>query len=418
MIRRSALASASCKWLSVGLCGIALLGCKMHSSGQREAEKKRAPTARLDEGVLSNLGLETAWFLPSADTRTTVLSAVLDPDGLFLSTQAAAGRSGQLIRVQPKDGHVAWYFDLEHDAPLTQAPTVHRYGAGAGNKGNEVFFTQLDDIYVVDLVYGDLMRRADLDSTVATSVAAVDDLYFFGAENGTVLGYLKAGDVAKWQYRTGVGLRASPVVSGSSVLFASQDHSVYRFSATQGYPPDFFWSRKTGGPVVASPTVFSDRVYVGSTDYKLYCLSLRDGSVIWPFLAEAPIETPPVVYSPQAGAAVVYCISVEHRRRGEKRTLFAAEDHTGLEAWRHPGIRQVVARGRDNLYVLADPAEGVGRKLLALDAKTGKQKFELDISQFHFVPTNSADFGRDASERGRFYLVGRDGAVQAITEKY
>jgi len=78
----------------------------------------------------------------------------------------------------------------------------------------------------------------------------------------------------------------------------------------------------------------------------------------------------------------------------------------------------VVARGRDNLYVLADPAEGVGRKLLALDAKTGKQKFELDISQFHFVPTNSADFGRDASERGRFYLVGRDGAVQAITEKY
>jgi len=86
--------------------------------------------------------------------------------------------------------------------------------------------------------------------------------------------------------------------------------------------------------------------------------------------------------------------------------------------WRSEGVRQVVSLGRDNLYVLNDPSAGKGRTLTALNILTGKERFQLDVSEFHFAPTNLADFGRNRTERGQIFLVAKNGAIQAITEKF
>ena len=168
---------------------------------------------------------------------------------------------------------------------------------------------------------------------------------------------------------------------------------------------------------MADPVAFSRWILVGSTDYKLYCLETSDGAPFWSFAAEAPIEEAPVVYSLSANREVVYCIAVDRRSRPEKRTLFAVKLSTGEELWRLVGVRKVASLGRNNVYVLGDPAGGQGRTLIALDALSGKERFRLPIDGFAFVPTNLADQGRNKEERGRIYLVAEDGTIQVLNER-
>jgi outer membrane protein assembly factor BamB len=238
-----------------------------------------------------------------------------------------------------------------------------------------------------------------------------------GSDNGRVYGVAKSDSVEKWSYQTGGDLKGNPAVGVSSVVFASTDGSVYSFSPSGGWVRGTSWKFDTGAPVISSPVPYSQWVIVGSTDYKLYCLEERDGSVFWSFLAEAPIDDTPVVYSYRPGQDFVYCIAVEKTPRSEKRTLFSVKLRDGQMMWRRAGVRAVVSMGKENLYVINDPVAGEGRTLSALDAMSGKEKFRINVAQFHFVPTNLADYGRNQAERGRIYLVAKDGTIQVIGEK-
>ena len=316
------------------------------------------------------------------------------------------------------NGATLWAFDLEAEA-LTRPPSVYSYPPTAEGRPDEVYFTQLDTIFVVDHKYGDLLQKQVLAFPVSTAVAAVEDRYFVGSDDENVYAVGKELHAEEWRHRTDGGLQARPVVAGTSVVVASRDGLVYRVSTIAGWNSETSWSFPTNAEIVADPVVYSQKVLVGSRDYRLYCLSLRDGSPLWSFLAEAPIEQAPVVYSHRPGQDIVLCVSVDRGTGGRaKHTLFAVDLSSGEPLWRREDVRQVVSLGRDSLYVLNDPTAGKGRNLMALNLLTGEERFQLDISQFHFAPTNFADFGRNRRERGQIFLVGRDGSVQAITEKY
>jgi outer membrane protein assembly factor BamB len=338
----------------------------------------------------------------------------LAAEGLFVSTQPTPGHEGRLLLIRRNDGGTAWIYPLAYE--LGGDPRTYRYPAGSG-KPDEVYFSQLDTLHVADLRHGDSIDRQELPFPIATSVAAVEDAFFVGSDNGRVYGVDKTRKVETWNHVTGGDLKAPPVMGASSVLFASTDGSVYSLSPSAGWQRGASWKFDTGAPIVAEVVPFSRWVLAGSTDYKLYCLEERDGSVYWSFPAEAPIVDKPVVFSFRPGQDFAYCISVDRSTRGEKRTLFSIKMRDGQMMWRRPGVRSVVTMGKDTLYVLSDPAGGGGRTLQALDVMTGAEKFQIAIDQFHFVPTNLADFGRNAAERGHIYLVAQDGTMQLIGEK-
>ena len=418
MVRRLLRVTAVIPGGMVALAAFLATGCQVHSSGPTEAlEAKtvRTGTPLVPEDVLADHGMEQLWAFPADGKENPVLRVKLSSEGLFVATRPTAERRGRILLLRRKDGGTAWVYPLDQE--LVNDPGIFRYPTGASERPNEVYLTQLDDLHIVDLRHGDLLSKGELPFPISTSVTAVDDTFFVGSDNGRVYGVDKARRVEKWNHVTGGDLKATPVVGASSVIFASTDGSVYSLSPVAGWQRGVSWKFDTGAAVFADPVPYSRWVVVGSTDYKLYCLEERDGSVFWSFPAEAPIVDKPVVYSYRPGQDFVYCVSVERNAGSEKRTLFAVKLRDGQMLWRRTGVRSVVSLGKETLYALGDPAAGEGRTLVALDVMTGAEKFKFDIGQFHFVPTNEADFGRDGAERGRIYLVAQDGTIQVIGEK-
>ncbi len=395
--------------------------CQTHERGvdadlQAQATK-RVVGGRLDEKDLARVGLETLWFNPPTAGEHSVTGAYLLDDGLYLATQPVRGLPGKLKKLLRNDGMTAWYYDIE--GLITDSPTVFRYRSPAPETYDELFVVVNDTVHCLGLEHGDLLWKRRTNFTIATSVAATEERFFAGSENKRVYGVKKNQGMLDWTYLTGDFVEADPASDGIAVYVGSNDGSLYRFSALAGWREGFSWEFATGSRIASAPVLFANRVLVGSADYKLYCLNAVDGSVVWEFLAEAPILDSPVVYSYRPGREFAYCIATDPQRDGATRTLFAVEMRRGIEAWRYEGVRKVVSIGDRNLYVLTDVAGSRRqRALVALDVLSGKERFRLDVDEgFRFVPVNLADRGRSPNERGRIYLVGGDGAVQVIGER-
>ncbi len=405
-------------WLA--LTGL-LWSCSARSSTStdvREAAsaERRAKSAAIARELLESHGMETIWFNEPKDDKVDrgVHAVDLLGDGLFIASKAKEAAKGHLKMVLRANGNTRWYFEI--DEPLRLGPSIYQYPQGVSGKPNEVYFSQLDTVYCVDLRYGDLLWKHEVEFPISTRVVADDLGYFVGSDNGRAYGLRKSSKVDDWTYRTVNSVKASLLVDGPNVYVASTDGIVYRLAGRTGWVHGASWKVPTGARIVADPVAFSRWVIVGSTDYKLYCLESIDGSTFWTFPAEAPIEDVPVVYSYRPNQDFVYCIAVDRTARGEKRTLFSVKLGTGEEAWRTQGVRKVVAMGKNHLYVLSDPTAGDERCIVALDILTGKEKFRIPSGGFHFIPTNLAD-SRNPKERGRIYLIAEDGTIQVIGER-
>lgn len=393
-------------------------GCETHESSTVPSESLRSdrggPEPRIDEAALSGVGFEELWYTRADNRKDTVNLSHLADEGLFVATLPTSGRPGRLKMVNRADGHPIWNFDLE--GPLENAPHVYKYATLAPGKYHEVFFSVGDLVHCLTAEFGEPLWKRSAPFSVGTAIVADETGYVAGADSGRVYGVSKEASIDKWTFVTNAYVESTPVRHQTSTYVTSTDGSAYRFSTAAGYRQGFSWSFKTGAAIYASPVAFSQWVFVASTDYKLYCLGANDGTRVWSFLGEAPIYETPVVYSYEAGKEFVFVIAYDRGRK--QRKLFCVNLRKGDEVWQMEGISRVVSLGRKNLYVLTDQETTGERSLLALDAWTGKEQFRLPIDPgFRFIPTNTADFGRNRSQRGRIFLISGGGAIQAIAEK-
>lgn len=394
-------------------------GCQsqpMSASGSSTIEQRKS-LVPIQEELLRSHGLETVWYNESRGGHSEgVYNVDLLGDSLYLTTAATSARSGYLTRILRSSGETKWHYPLTD--PLRKGPSIYQYPEGTSGKSDEVYLTQLDTVHCIDLRFGDLLWKQTLPFPVSSRVAADDENYVLGSDNGRAYGYIKKASADSWSYITKDTVSATPLVLGNAVFVASTDGSVIRASGRGGYVQGVSWSFKTGSRILADPVGYSRWVLVGATDYKLYCLEAIDGSVRWAFQAEAPVEDAPVVYSQAVNQESVYCIATSRTSREEVRTLFAVKLTTGEELWRATGVRKVVALGKSHLYALADQKPGQAPHLVALQLSDGRESFRLPISGFSFAPTNLADNGRDSKERGRIYLVAQDGSIQVLGERF
>ncbi|MFC1479616.1 PQQ-binding-like beta-propeller repeat protein, partial [Planctomycetota bacterium] len=74
------------------------------------------------------------------------------------------------------------------------------------------------------------------------------------------------------------------VVVGNGLVYfgSSADHKVYALDLATGQEK---WSFFAEGPIRFSPVLYKGRVFVASDDGYLYCLSAKDGSLLWKYLA-------------------------------------------------------------------------------------------------------------------------------------
>ena len=384
---------------------------------------------RLSKETLEKHGLEELWYVPSIDggkgRAVGAQRAFLLAEGLFVVTlvpgrgsDSESGPTKHLIRFQRKNGQPAWYEPI--DSHILHAPTAYTYPTGIDAEP-ELFYQQDDKITCLDLEGGNRKWSVTAPFPVATGLASTATLLLMGGEDQRLHSLTKNSTATPWSYVTGGSIDVPPVVSGDEVIVASQDGAISGMPAGRGWEPGNSWTFYAKAPVRTELVTYNRSIYAGSLDYKLYCLR-ADGSVSWAFQAEAPVVDAPVIYNYRPNRDYCFCLATD-RSKGDSKRLFAVPLPRGdivarVDAdWYHDNVLKVVSIGRDNLYVLLQPSSRGERLLAAIDLATGKERFTIDIQGFNFVPTNSADFGRDKRERGVIYLVSETGALQAIRER-
>ena len=289
---------------------------------------------------------------------------------------------------------------------------------------------------------GALKWKFKTGGKIFSSPAIVNGLAFIGSEDGNLYAIdIKTGR-QNWKFATGGAVHSSPAVYGNTVYFGSFDGYYYAVDIKTGLQK---WKFKTSGEkwiggiaywgmkpadmqmndlwdyFLSSPIVDVDddglTVYFGSSDSNLYAVHAKDGSLKWKFKTNGIIHSSPSLYK-----GTLYI--------GSWYTYFYAIDAgTGKEKWKFKTGEQVAMSGimasatveegmvyfgaRDaHLYalnadngnpvwkydaenawilgstIIKDGVVYVGTSdsylLLAIDAKTGKEKFRFKTSGYVF----------------------------------
>lgn len=210
---------------------------------------------------------------------------------------------------------------------------------------------------------------------------------YFGATDKRLYA-LDARGLFLWSHRTGDNVASRPAVAGETVVFGSEDRSVYGLDAGTGARR---WRVRTGGPVVSAPAVIGATVAIGSDDGSVYGLDPRTGDERWRRKLGGAVEAPII---PAAGVA--YAVS----RRGVVAAL-APQD--GTVRWKRDlsgTLRTAPALGGGLLLVVSE--EGT---LTALDRETGRERWTLRDRAF---------VGPPAVAVGGMIAASQDGLVRLL----
>lgn len=350
-----------------------------------------------------------------------VESRVLDPAGRLVSSSVTIGAEGKGTRADAPPA-VA----LPDRAPLTDpdswrlerigiVPTAPGSGSRysfapvylGGDPPTVLAATTTGELFAQDATgTGEVRWRFQAGGPVfgAPAIDRHRGRIYFGATDRRLYA-LDARGLFLWSHRTGDNVASRPAVAGETVVFGSEDRSVYGLDADTGAR---LWRVTTGGPVVSGPAVIGSTVVIGSDDGSVYGLDPRTGDERWRRKLGGAVEAPIV-----AAADVAYAVS----RRGVVAAL-AARD--GTVRWMRD-VRRTASATRDASRPDSDPADAlrtapaVGGDLLlvvsvdgtltALDRETGRERWSVREQNFVGPPAATGAGVIVASEDGLVRLL-------------
>jgi outer membrane protein assembly factor BamB len=192
---------------------------------------------------------------------------------------------------------------------------------------------------------------------------------------------------------------SSPAFAEGMVYFGSGDGGVYAVDAETGV---LQWKFQTQDVVHASPAVVAGVVYIGSWDSYLYALDARTGEKRWAFKAgEDPAIHNQVGF--QSSAAVVDGTVYVGCRDAHVYALDAA---TGRKKWDYPTSKSWVngtPAVRDGLVFVGTSDSS---RIMAIDAKTGRLRFNFDAKSYVFSSVAVAgDLAYVGCHNGKLYAI-------------
>jgi outer membrane protein assembly factor BamB len=326
-------------------------------------------------------------------------------------------RTGVYESEGPKrPGSVKWAFKTE--GPIVASPAV---------ADGVVFIGSTDGtLYAVNQETGQQKWKFKTTRQIVCSPAVANGIVYFGGFDSVFYALAAETGEVKWRFIAeyerrfeakglhGYPSRAqtipdsydlftsSPAVFNGRVYFGSGDGNVYAFDAQTG---NLLWKFATGDIVHASPAVANGTVYIGSWDSYLYALDAESGQEKWRFKTgedavihnQVGFQSSPAVVD---GTVYVGCRDAH---------VYAVDSATGRKKWDYPTAKS---------WVVATPAvrDGIvyvgtsdSKRFHALDAKTGRARFTLDIKTNTF---SSAALAGDLAYVGSF-----NGRLLAIDTK-
>jgi outer membrane protein assembly factor BamB len=159
-----------------------------------------------------------------------------------------------------------------------------------------------------------------------------------------------------WSFETGDNIVSRPAIYQDSVIFGSEDRSIYALNAANGA---LIWRQTAGGAVVASPALAGDSVIIASDDGGVYNFEADTGEKKWLFTTDEAIEAPVVVFGETAFVA------------SRDACVYAIDTNTGKEIWKSVVgriLRTAPVVGEEAVYVIDENGY-----LTAFDRQNGKR---------------------------------------------
>ena len=299
----------------------------------------------------------------------------------------------------------------------------------------EMVFTGSGDknFYAVNIKTGKQAWVFTTGGAVHSSPAIYDNMVYVGSMDG----YYYALDIItgkqKWRFKTGgekpVGdtsywgmkpagiymedpwdcFLSSPVAGkgskGITVYFGSSDGNLYAVNAKDG---SLKWKFKTNGSIHASPALQNGIIYIGSWDTYLYAVNAESGKELWKFKTGGQMAMTGIQASATVENGVVYFGTRDAH-------LYALNAGNGDLVWTYDAQNSWIISSA----VIKDGVLYAGTSdsylLLALDIKTGKEKYRFKTNGYVFgtpaIAGSTAYFGDftgkmyslDLSSGGKIY---------------
>lgn len=262
---------------------------------------------------------------PASGSKVWQVQVGMKPNEVIAFDNAAvvSTTGGSVIKLD-RNGKTLWYVNLK-----SQYNVSYVYGASANAK--EVFVSANNGIYTIEnngtvhylgslpnvlvtapaagpdyVIYGindTLYKLSDTRGIVwSASIgggsflppAAIDNngAVYAGALDGIMHAYTSNGG-QMWQVRTHNWVMGTPLVTGGTAYFGSNDGRVYAVDAGTG---DIRWEAQTQLAVQTEPEPGTmggrNVVFVGSTDRSIYAIDTSDGEIVWKGSASGGIGNP------------------------------------------------------------------------------------------------------------------------------
>ena len=325
-----------------------------------------------------------------------------------------AARTGVYGAPGPRQsGSAKWIFKT--GGPIVSSPAV---------AGGVVYITSLDGyLYAVDQETGKEKWKFKSRMPIASSPAVAGETLYFVSSTGALAAIDLTTGKPKWVFATEFERKfearnlhgypsaaqtipdawdlftSSPAVVNGSVYFGSGDGNVYAVDAVSGA---LQWKFSTRDVVHASPAVAGGIIYIGSWDSTLYALDAESGQPKWTFKA----GDDPVIHNQvgfQSSPAVVDGTVYVGCRDAHVYALDAA---TGRKKWDYPTSKSWVIGTpavRDGMVYVGTSDSA---RFMALDAKTGRLRFNFDAKAYMFSsPALAGDLAYVGDHNGRLYAV-------------
>jgi eukaryotic-like serine/threonine-protein kinase len=322
--------------------------------------------------------------------------------------------SGVYESAGPKQlGGVKWAFKA--GGPIVTSPAA---------ADGVVYIGALDGhLYAIDQETGKEKWNFKSRMPIASSPAVVGDTLYFVSSAGSLATLdIKTGQ-PKWVYAIEYERKfearnlhgypsaaqtipdawdlftSSPAVANGKVFFGSGDGNVYAVDAQNG---TLLWKFPTKDVVHASPAVVNNTVYIGSWDSYLYALDADTGQEKWSFKSgedntihnQVGFQSSPAVVD---GTVYVGCRDAH---------VYALDAATGRKKWDYPTSKS---------WVISTPAVRGGMvyagtsdsaRFMALDAKTGRLRFNLKTGAYMFSsPALAGDLAYIGNHNGHLYAI-------------
>ena len=310
-------------------------------------------------------------------------------------------------------GGVAWAFKAA--GPIVTSPAI---------EGGAVYIASLSGhLYAVDQETGKEKWNFKSRTPIASSPTVAGPMLYFVSSTGALAAIDTATGQPKWVFATEYEKKfearnlhgyppaaqtvpdawdlftSSPAVAGGKVYFGSGDGNVYAVDAQTGV---LQWKFPTKDVVHASPAVVNGVVYVGSWDGYFYAIDAETGQERWSYKAgEDPVIHNQVGF--QSSPAVVEGMVYVGCRDAH---VYAFDAATGKKRWDYPTSKSWVngtPAVRDGLVWVGTSDSA---RFMALDAKTGRLRFNFDAKAYMFSSAALAgDLAYVGNHNGKLYAV-------------